>query len=58
MSGLRVLIVEDDIIYAETVKILLERERHTVVGIAAHTSPRRARLHGRSTLTWPWWTYT
>src|ERR1700710_2328358 len=42
MSGLRVLIVEDDIIYAETVKILLERERHTVVGIAAHASEVRA----------------
>jgi two-component system, response regulator PdtaR len=42
MSRLRVLIVEDDIIYAETVKILLERERHTVVGIAAHASEVRA----------------
>ena len=38
MSGLRVPIVEDDAIYAETVKLLLEREHHAIVGSVSLTS--------------------
>lgn len=35
MSALRVLIVEDNLIYAEALKCLLERACHVVVGIAS-----------------------
>lgn len=42
MGGLNVLIVEDDLIYAEAVKGLLEREQHTVIGIASDAAGAHA----------------
>lgn len=38
----RVLIVDDNVFYAEALRCLLERERHTVVGVVDHADEAMA----------------
>ena len=46
-AGLRILIADDNVFYAEALRVLLKRERHVVVGVADHAAEALAVARAR-----------